>query len=376
MCRARAVLAARPRPSPCATSLEALGWTTNTLDATWLGGHGHGWGSAAEAGVRRILTIPGLHDAFHFAALRTGNQLALQADAVTRVRLVPHLRDYLDRHPVELVMSLSPAGASAVSTVAPRYPSMRHVVFCTEASPHRLWIHPNVDLYLVRSPAAEPAVHRFRPTRACSLSRRPCALSSTGRPLSARRGSASACARQGRCVLLVAGSRGQGPLADIAEALAEAGLNVLAVAGHNAGLSASCAMSQRRRPNVHVFGFTDRMPELMAAADLVITIPGGTCMEARTVGRPLLLLDLVQGHGRDDLLYELELGDASVTSKRPSDVVRSALACLERIKPAPPGRPGRWPTGRTGSVSRWRRSCPDQHVARREDGCWLARHCR
>jgi hypothetical protein len=79
------------------------------------------------------------------------------------------------------------------------------------------------------------------------------------------------------------------------------------------------------------------MPELMAAADLVITTPGGACMEARTVGRPLLLLDLVQGHGRDDLLYELELGDASVTSKRPVDVVRSALACLERIAPAPAG---------------------------------------
>ncbi len=36
-------------------------------------------------------------------------------------------------------------------------------------------------------------------------------------------------------------------------------------------------------------------------------------------------------------MYELELGDASVTSKRPADVVRSALACLQRIKPAPAG---------------------------------------
>jgi hypothetical protein len=114
-------------------------------------------------------------------------------------------------------------------------------------------------------------------------------------------------------------------------------MNVLAVAGHNAGLERKLCAVAERRPNVHVFGFTDRMPELMAAADLVITIPGGTCMEARTVGRPLLLLDIVQGHGRDDLLYELELGDASVSSKRPVDVVRSALACLERINPAPAG---------------------------------------
>jgi processive 1,2-diacylglycerol beta-glucosyltransferase len=75
----------------------------------------------------------------------------------------------------------------------------------------------------------------------------------------------------------------------------------------------------------------------MAAADLVITSPGSTCMEARTVGRPLLLLDLVQGHGRDNLQHELELGDAAVTSKQPADVARSALACLDRMKPAPAG---------------------------------------
>ena len=82
----------------CATSLEAFGWTTSTLDATWLGGHAHGrghgngWRSAAEAGVRRALNIPGLHDAVHYAALRTGSRLAVQAGAVTRVKLVPRVR--------------------------------------------------------------------------------------------------------------------------------------------------------------------------------------------------------------------------------------------------------------------------------------------
>jgi len=307
------------------------------MDATWLGRDRHGWGSAVEAGIRRILTIPGLHDAFHYAALRTGNNLALRADAVTRFRLVPHLRDYLDRHPVELVVSLSPAAASAVSTIATRYPFMCHVVFCTEASPHRLWIHPNVDLYLVRSSAAEPAVRRFSPD-ARVLVIPPAVRPEFYRPPAQRTARIGLGVREeGRCVLLVAGSRGEASLADIADALAGAGLNVLAVAGYSARLEHRLCHVAERRPNLLVFGFTDRMPELMAAADLVITIPGGTCMEARTIGRPLLLLDLVQGHGRDDLLYELELGDASVSSRRPVDVVRSTLACLERIKPAPAG---------------------------------------
>ena len=294
-------------------------------------------GSAAEAGIRKILAIPGLHDAFHFAALRSGSHLALRADTVTRFKLVPHLRDHLDRYPVELVLTLSPAAASAASTVAARYPFMRHVVICNEASPHRLWIHPNVDLYLVRSAAAEPAVRRFSPD-ARVLVIPPAVRPEFYRPPAQRTARIGLGVREeGRCVLVVAGSSGDASLAGIATALVGAGLNVLAVAGHNTRLERRLGQVAERRPNLLVFGFTDRMPELMAAADLVITTPGCTCMEARTVGRPLLLLDLVQGHGRDDLLYELELGDASVTSKRSMEVVRSALACLERIKPAPAG---------------------------------------
>ena len=73
------------------------------------------------------------------------------------------------------------------------------------------------------------------------------------------------------------------------------------------------------------------------AADLVVTSSGDTCAEARTIGRPLLLLDVVQGHGRDNLQHELELGDASVTSPRPADLTRTALAALDQVKPPADG---------------------------------------
>ncbi len=315
----------------CASTLEALGWSTHTLDDAWL--LGQGWGAAAEAALRTMMAIPGLYDAFHYASLRSGSRLAMQADAASRHKLVPKLRDYLDRHPAHLVISISPAGASAVSALAPSYPSMRHVVFCTDASPHRLWVHANVDLYLVTSVAAEPSVHRFQP-EARVIVIPPAVRPEFYRPPTQR--SARIGLEVGsheRCVLLIAGSRGLGPLADIADALGQAGLTVLAVAGHNARLRRKLAGVADRRPNVQAFGVTDRMPELMAASDLVITSPGGTCMEARTVGRPLLLLDLVQGHGRDNLQHELQFGDAAVTSKRPAEVVRATCAYLQRIKP-------------------------------------------
>jgi processive 1,2-diacylglycerol beta-glucosyltransferase len=327
----------------CATTLEALGWSTCTLDTSSM--PVQSLRPAAETTVRIMLAIPGLYDAFHYSALRTGTRVALRADAALRLGLASRLRDQLDHNPVELAISMSPSAASAVSTVASRYPSMRHVVFCSDALPHRLWIHPAVDLYLVASAAAEAAVQRFRPEARVRIVP-PCVRAEFYRPpiqRSARIG--LGLPEQDKCVLLIAGSRGMGPLADIADSLARARLNVLAVAGHNARLERKLCAVAEIRPKVRVFGFTDRMPELMAAADLVITSPGVICMEARTVGRPLLLLDLIQGHGRDNLQHELELGDAAVTSKQPADVVRSALACLDRIKPPL--------TGPTRSLADW-----------------------
>jgi processive 1,2-diacylglycerol beta-glucosyltransferase len=86
---------------------------------------------------------------------------------------------------------------------------------------------------------------------------------------------------------------------------------------------------------VHALGYTDRVPALMAAADLVVTSSGDTCSEARAIGRRLLLLDVVPGHGRDNLQHELELGHADVASARPAELVPNALAALRRPKPAP-----------------------------------------
>jgi UDP-N-acetylglucosamine:LPS N-acetylglucosamine transferase len=80
----------------------------------------------------------------------------------------------------------------------------------------------------------------------------------------------------------------------------------------------------------------------MAAADLVVALPGaGTCAEARVVGRPLLLLDVMPGHGRDNLLHELETGYAGVCGPAASDIVASALAMLEQDSPLLPQVP-RW----------------------------------
>lgn len=319
----------------CATSLTAAGWSADTLDAMRL--LGKGGGSAGEAVFRSMLAVPGLYDAFHFAALRTGSRLAMLADAGARRQVVPRLRAYLDTHPADLAISVFATGASAMSSLANRYPGMKHIVFCSDVTPHRLWVHPNVDLYLVTAAAAEPAVRRFQPDAPVMVVPPVVRAAFYDPPAQAQARASLGLPGYGRCVLLMSGAWGLGPVAEAAEALGDAGVHVLAVAGRNAKLEARLRAAARRQPRVHPFGFSDRIPELMAAADLVVTSSGDTCTEARTVGRPLLLLDVVQGHGRDNLQHELELGDAGVTSARPAEVARNALAALDQAKPPPPG---------------------------------------
>jgi len=119
---------------------------------------------------------------------------------------------------------------------------------------------------------------------------------------------------------------------------------VLAVAGNNRQLAARLAALARNAPRIHAFGFTERIVELMIACDVVVTLPGATtCGEARAVGRRLVLLDAMPGHGRENLQHELELGGADACNPRPSDLTASVLAALDRTADPLPGRSaGEW----------------------------------
>jgi UDP-N-acetylglucosamine:LPS N-acetylglucosamine transferase len=114
---------------------------------------------------------------------------------------------------------------------------------------------------------------------------------------------------------------------------------VLAVAGRNRRLEARLRDLAASSPRILPFGFTPRIPELMSACDLVVTLPGAlTCGEARAAGRSLVLVDAMPGHGRENVQHELELGGAEVSSPRPLEIAASVLAALDRPRPATPGR--------------------------------------
>ncbi|MEV7773775.1 hypothetical protein [Kitasatospora sp. NPDC086791] len=331
----------------CADTLRERGWTTTTVDAMALLGERSG--AAGEAVFRRLLALPGVYDAFHFSALRPGARIALLADAAARARLVPALRALVEAQRPQLVVSVFATATSAVNRLQGwgQGREFRHFVFCTDVTPHRLWVQEGTDLYLVTSEVAACAVRRYRPDADIVVVPAPLRRPFYHPPERAEARAGLGVPADAPCVLLMSGSWGLGPLARAAASLAAAGPHVLAVAGRNRELERRLRTVARREPRLHPFGYTDRVPALMTAADLVVTSSGDTCSEARALGRRLLLLDVVQGHGRDNLQHELELGHADVTSARPAEVVRNALAALKR--PSPDPSPGATPEGwRTG----------------------------
>ena len=346
------------------TLLREAGWSVRTLDSMALLGS-----AAAQAGQRvfdTLMAVPGLYDGLHFAHLRTGSALSVRMDSAATARTARMLRAELDRDPADVVISVFATGAGAAarlkdaaragrrSALATAAPVPRAVVYCPDVAVHRLWVHEGTDLFLVTSPAAAASVRRFRPRAPVAVVPPPVRRAFYDAPARPEARQQLEIPEDARCVLLIDSGWGFAPLAAAAAALADAGVHVLAVAGRNRRLERELRDAAGRRALIRPFGFTDAVPRLMAAADLVVSLPGATtCSEARVVGRPLLLLDVMPGHGRDNLLHELEQGNAGACGPRAADIAASALAMLETAAgPGPGHRPPRWEPAYAAALAR------------------------
>ena len=105
----------------------------------------------------------------------------------------------------------------------------------------------------------------------------------------------------GRMVVVSGGGWGVG---DIAGAVGEFTkvsevTSILCLAGRNEQLADRLKAEFAHEPRVQVLGFTDRMPEILAAADVLVHSTGGvTCLEARAAGTPVVSYGLPIGHAR------------------------------------------------------------------------------
>jgi UDP-N-acetylglucosamine:LPS N-acetylglucosamine transferase len=324
--------------------LGRAGWRVRSMDSmALLGDRG---GRAGQQVFDRLMTVPGVYDGLHFAQFRTGGRLARLADRLAARHAVPALRDELRRDPARLVLSVFATGALAAASLRAQRsgsdgagaPDFRSVVYCPDVTAHKLWVHEGTDLFLVSSPAAAASVRRFLPRAPIALVPPPVRAAFYDAPARAAARARLGIPAAARCALLIDSGWGFAPLPAAAAALSDAGVHVLAVAGRNARVEREFRALAAARPEVLPFGFTDQVPGLMAAADVVVALPGAaTCAEARVVGRRLLLLDVMPGHGRDNLLHELEQGGAEVSGPSAVDIAASVTAMLDRPGPGDAG---------------------------------------
>lgn len=99
-------------------------------------------------------------------------------------------------------------------------------------------------------------------------------------------------------VLVVTGSFGIGPMEEVADALPD--FQVMIVCGHNKNLYHK--LSAKKKELVKVFSLVDNMEELMVAADVLITKPGGLSItEALVTGIPLAFFSVIPGQEENNV---------------------------------------------------------------------------
>lgn len=135
---------------------------------------------------------------------------------------------------------------------------------------------------------------------------------------------------EGRHIVLMSGSIGCGPMADIAAELEkrmERGDFASVLCGSNRQML--YALRRRGFRRVEAVGFTNRVHRYMDSADVLVSKPGGISItEAGTRGTPLLLADMVGGCETRNQEFFHARGWAETC--QPEDVADAALALLDR----------------------------------------------
>jgi UDP-N-acetylglucosamine:LPS N-acetylglucosamine transferase len=204
------------------------------------------------------------------------------------------------------------------------------VAAITDLAALRLWAHPGVDLHLVTHAESAPeirsiagphariaAAHGFSDLRFTSPPAREAAREELGFD------------GDGSIVVVSGGGWGVGDLRGATdEALIAGAARVVVLAGNNDAMRAALTEAYAGDARVQVWGFTDRMVTLLAAADVLVHATAGlTVLEAAMCGCRVISYGWARGHVRvNNSAYE-RLGMAAVARKRPqlARALRDAL---------------------------------------------------
>jgi processive 1,2-diacylglycerol beta-glucosyltransferase len=228
--------------------------------------------------------------------------------------------EYLDAYAPHAVISVFPVAGGVVSDVKQQWPMVSATVI-TDYGAHNQWLHPSTDLYFV----ACKEVREDLVVRGISWDR----VVVSGIPVHEKFSEEVdrvACRKEFRLAdrftaLLTAAAGSVGDVQDVAERLAERGVQVAAVTGSNRRLQRRLETLESKQPLVRVFGYSHEMNKMMRAADVLVGKAGGlTVSEALAMGLPLIIFNPVPGQELFNVDFLVNYG-AGLQARDEDDVV-------------------------------------------------------
>ena len=257
------------------------------------------------------------------------------SDGRTRTRVLtgavypytrPAFKHMLQDHPADIYVSVHPLLIMpALRALGKNRPPFVTVV-TDLVSAHAFWYYPKVDEIIVPTEGAYQRAIKNKVPRE--------KLKVIGLPVSQR-----FCAPAGDkaalrkslnwnsdrvTVLVVGGGEGMGPLKEIARGIASSGMNLqlAVVCGRNEALRQELEAISWEIPT-HIYGFVTIMPEMMRAADLIVTKAGpSSVMEAVNAGLPIVLSGALPGQEDGNVKFIVE-GGAGLWAPSPQKVVNA-----------------------------------------------------
>ncbi|MGO9899582.1 MAG: NAD-dependent epimerase/dehydratase family protein [Solirubrobacteraceae bacterium] len=200
----------------------------------------------------------------------------------------------------------------------------------TDLAGLRFWAHRGIDLHFITHPESAEEVEKIAGPGSVRWACPP-----TGPAFFAPRSRAEArralgLPTEGKVIVVSGGGWGIGDLAGAtAAALAVPDATVLCLCGHNDAVRARIAQRFAGDPRLRLMGFTDRMGDVLAAADALIHSTAGlTVLEAIIRGCPVISYGFGYGHVRASN-HALERFGLAQVARRASDLapaIERALA--------------------------------------------------
>ena len=224
-------------------------------------------------------------------------------------RLAPHIA----RLNPDLILSTYPLGSAGLAWLR-QHRSLDVPVgaWVSDFAPHPFWVHQGLDRHYVMHDVAVRHALRCAPGAAVKVAAPPVTRAFSPGDRVAARGALDL-PLDALVALVSCGSLGFGAVEAAVAELLEVSPDVLpvVVCGHNTVLRTRIEALGGDR--VRALGWTDAMPALTVAADVVVTNAGGaTSLEALACGRPVLMYRPIAAHGRANAALMAEAGLAQI----------------------------------------------------------------